>query len=565
MLHPFFRFSRFAWIALIFGALAFASTVSAGPYADRFVWVFGWGLGKDGDVDQIDKVLETAAQHGMNGAVLSGGLDAMSRQSPDYFRRLDHVRQTCERLHLELIPSVFSVGYGSPALGEDKMLAEGLPVKDAPLVVSGGEARLTPDQTIKIPNGDFENFTANHFPGPNFIDQPGEISFADTNVKHSGKASLRLENFSRNQYGHGRAMYALNVQPYRCYRVILWVKTEGLEPAGVFRMTALANNRDIAPREYRIPATSDWQKLTMLFNSLDQQKVNLYAGVWGAKQGKVWLDDWAIEEVGPINVLHRAGTPVTVRSDDGATTFVEGEDYAPLVDKEFNFYHNLDRPSPALRLLPHSAIKVGQRLKVSWYHPMLINDSQVTVCMAEPKLYEIFDRSAKLLAEHLHPKRVLLNMDEIRMGGTCDACRGHDMAALLGECITREVQILRKYIPGVQVYIWSDMLDPNHNAHDNYYLVRGSLAGSWTHVPKDLVIAVWGGTPRAKSLQFFHDQGFQTLVSCYYDADDLTDVKGWLKIAEPMSNVRGFMYTPWTKKYGLLGEFGDLLKPPERK
>ena len=155
MLHPFSRFSRFAWIALIFGSLGIASTVSAAPYADRFVWVFGWGLGKDSDSEHIDQVLQTAAQHGMNGAVLSAGLDAMNRQSPDYFRRLDHVRQTCDRLHLELIPSVFSVGYGSPALGEDKMLAEGLPVKDAPFIVSGSDARLAADQSIKIRNGDF--------------------------------------------------------------------------------------------------------------------------------------------------------------------------------------------------------------------------------------------------------------------------------------------------------------------------------------------------------------------------------------------------------------------------
>ena len=258
------------------------------------------------------------------------------------------------------------------------------------------------------------------------------------------------------------------------------------------------------------------------------------------------------------------GTPVSVKSDDDAITYVEGKDYAPLIDKEFSLYRNLDRPSPPLRIIPGSRIKDGQRLKVSWYHPMLIHDSQVTVCMAEPKLYEILDRSAKLLAEHLHPRRVLLNMDEIRMGGTCEACRGHDMAALLGECITREENILRKYMPEVQVYIWSDMLDPNHNAHDNYYLVQGSFAGSWKHVPKDLVIAIWGGGPRVKSLQFFHDQGFQTLVACYYDADDLSDVKGWLKAAEPFSDVRGFMYTPWTKKYGLLGDFGDLLKPKEK-
>ena len=29
------------------------------------------------------------------------------------------------------------------------------------------------------------------------------------------------------------------------------------------------------------------------------------------------------------------------------------------------------------------------------------------------------------------------------------------------------------------VYVWSDMLDPKHNAHGNYYLVEGHYTGSW--------------------------------------------------------------------------------------
>jgi hypothetical protein len=48
-------------------------------------------------------------------------------------------------------------------------------------------------------------------------------------------------------------------------------------------------------------------------------------------------------------------------------------------------------------------------------------------------------------------------------------------------------------------------------------------------------------------------------VACYYDADDLGDVRGWLDLARPTPGVRGFMYTPWTRKYGLLPAFGDLL------
>ena len=82
---------------------------AAEPYPDRFVWVFGWGLGRDSDVAEITRVLDTAGQHGFNGAVLSSGLDTLCKQSSDYFRRLDQVKQGCERNHLELIPAVFSV------------------------------------------------------------------------------------------------------------------------------------------------------------------------------------------------------------------------------------------------------------------------------------------------------------------------------------------------------------------------------------------------------------------------------------------------------------------------
>ena len=48
--------------------------------------------------------------------------------------------------------------------------------------------------------------------------------------------------------------------------------------------------------------------------------------------------------------------------------------------------------------------------------------------------------------------------------------------------------------------------------------------------------------------------------ACYYDADDLKDVKGWLKLADQTPKVRGLMYTPWQKKYELLPAFGDLVK-----
>ncbi len=526
---------------------------------DRFVWVFGWNLEQDGDVPEVVRVLDAAGQHGCNGAVLSAGLDSLSQKSPDFFRRLELVRQACERNHLELIPAFFSIGYGGGFLTHNPNLAEGLAVKDAPFVVRNGQGRLEDSNSVSLVNGGFEEFSGNRFKGFNFHDQPGEVSFVDTEIKHGGRASLRMENFSANPYGHGRIMQEVELQPCRCYRLTMWVKTEGLLPAGAFRIEVLGDkDRDLAPREFHLPSTTDWRKVSMLFNSLDYGKARLYAGVWGGKAGKFWVDDWSLEEIGAVNVLHRPGTPVEVRSEDGSTTYQEGRDYAPLGAGQIRPWRDTGDAAP-LRVLPGGRIHEGDRLQVSWYHSMLINDSQVTVCMAEPEIYDIFDRETQLLAQRLHPRRVMLNMDEVRMGGTCRACAGRDMGELLGECVTRQADILRRHLPQVKVYAWADMFDPNHNAHGHYYLVKGDFAGSWRHVPKDLVMTVWGGAPRPESVRFFAGQGFPMLLACYYDAENLEEVKGWLKLARATPEARGLMYTPWEKKYSLLPEFGDLL------
>ena len=547
-------FGLFCLFALRLGA--------AERFADRFVWIFGWNLQNDSDVSDISRILETAGKHKLNGAVVSFDLDTLCKKSPDYFKRLDQIKKACDDNHLELIPSIFSIGYGGGALAHNRNLAEGLPVDGASFLVKQGEARLAETNAVDFKNGGFEEFKDNKVQGFDFCDQPGEVSFIDTETRHGGKASLRLEKFTANQYGHGRVMQSVKVLPHRSYRVTLWVKTENLQPSNAFRVQVLAGDRALAPREFHVPATTDWRKLSLLFNSLEFDKVSLYAGLWGGQAGKVWLDDWTIEEIGPVNVLHRPGTPVKVENEDGSVIFAEGKDYAPLQDPQLNPFRD-DGDALPLKVLPGSRIHDGDRLRVSWYHSMLINDSQVTVCMAEPELYEMFDHEVKLLAEHLQPRSVLLNTDEIRMGGTCQACKGRNMGELLGESVTKQAAILRDHIPSVEIYIWSDMFDPNHNAHGNYYLVNGDFTDSWKHVPKNLIMAVWGGEPREASLRFFADQGFRTLIACYYDAPDLKDVESWLQLARQTRKVRGVMYTPWEKKYDLLADFADLLRKPQ--
>lgn len=528
-------------------------------WKDRFVWIFGFNLREINDIEKVISLIKNASKNNFNGIVISSGLDSLCKQDEKFFEGLEKIKRSCDELNMELVPAIFSAGYGSP-LSHDRNLAEGLLVKDSLFMVTGNRAVHIPERKTEIYNGGFEQYQGNKLIGYRFHDDPGKVSFVDTEIKHSGNASLRFENFGMSPYGNGRILQEIEVIPNRCYKLTIWVKTENLRPSGNFRLLVLSGNKDIAPRSFNLAPTGDWKKLTMIFNSLEFSRVNLYAGIWGGKQGKFWIDDWKIEEVALYNVLRRPGTPVVVKNEDGTIIYEEGKDYEKIVDSYFNPYRrDFDYPQPSIVIPIGSRIKNGEYLRVSWYHPMLIYDSQVTVCMAESSLYEIFDHEAKLLWERLKYRKVILNMDEIRMGGTCKSCEGRNMAELLGNCVTRQFEILKKYNPEAEVYIWSDMFDPNHNARSDYYLVRGDFRESWKYIPEKLIIAVWGGRPREKSLKFFSEKGFKILIANYYDADNMDDVKEWLNLAKSVQGVRGFMYTTWQKKYDMLGEYSSMV------
>ncbi|MEK7474807.1 MAG: carbohydrate binding domain-containing protein [Candidatus Coatesbacteria bacterium] len=544
-----------AAMSLLLPALATAAPATTTPATapgvmqDRFVWLFGIELSEPGGMAKVEGILDGAVKHEINGVVASGGADELAG-----------LQAVCDRLGLELIPAQFSFGYGGPFLKHNRNLAEGLQVVDAPFVAgTDGKATLVPDPDLAIVNGDFETHNGDRFKGFGFHDAPGVISFADAAVTHGGTTAMRLTNFASDRWGHGRVSEKVKVLPRRCYRVSIWAKSQDLK-AEDFKIMTLVPGKDertLSHRSFKLGATADWTKVEYVFNSGKYTDVLLYAGVWGGQSGTLWLDDWSITEIGPMNPLRRPGTPVSVKGADGKR-YEEGKDFARIEDPELHPWSL--RPDLPITLLPGSRIKPGTKLKVSWYHPMIVHDSQVTVCMAEPEIYRIVDEEAKALIEKLHPKRIMLNQDEIRMGGTCKACAGRNMGELLGQSITKIMKIVRKHDPKVQIYCWSDMFDPNHNAKPGaYYHVQGDYTGSWKHIPKDLVMAIWGDKAEEKSFKFFSDHGFKILGSCYYDTDTLDLVPGWVAMARKYRAVRGLMYTTWVPKYELLPAFGDLL------
>lgn len=383
-------------------AMVVSAPVALGvEYPCRWVYV-ARGLHKNQDVEEIRGIVETASRHGLNGMVLAGGLDHLDRQPENYFKRLEQVKQLCAQHHIEIIPIVFSAGYGGSVLAYDRNLAEGLLVKDARFIVQGKEAQLKTDFPVEFPNGGFEDHIGNKAKGCRFHDQPGKVSFVDTQVAHEGRVSLRFENFGNYPHGHGCVLFEVSVRPHRCFRVAVWLKTENLQPSGAFHIEVLADKRSLAPVNVRVESTSDWHPVVIGFNSLEYDTLRIYAGVWGGKAGRFWLDDFKIEEVGLVNVLRRGGTPLVVRDENSGTAYEEGRDFAPVTDPKLDF--RFDHAGPAIRLLPDSRIRDGQALRVSYYHGMAIHDGQVTVCMSEPKLYDLWARQAELIQKHLAPK-----------------------------------------------------------------------------------------------------------------------------------------------------------------
>ncbi len=550
---------RFLSLLFIFLLLFLQSCRKHDFLENRWVYV-SRTLQSDRHVSEIKEIVEQASNNGLNGMVFSGRLDNLYIQNSAYFDRLAKVKSICDSYNIEIIPIIFSAGYGSAVIYDNKNLAVGLPVESLPYLVQNGHARLIRDRTLSIINGDFEQAENNSLANTHLQDLPGQISFVDRKIKKQGRQSIRFQNFDKHPNGNARLMYEVKLKPYRNYKITTWVKTENLNPAENLRFQIYSGDgRTLKIYSAKINPTSNWTKIQFDFNSMNYDAVNLYAGVWRGISGKFWVDDLRISEIGLANVLRRPGTPIVVKSAANGETYQESKDFKTINDPKFNFYSSHD--GPTIRILPNSRIQNNDTLLVSYYQGLAINNSQVSLCLSEPKLYELWRERVQQLHEVLSPKKYLLSMDEIRQGGTCAACksRGISMAEILGDCISKQSEILKELNPQNEIFIWSDMLDPNHNAKDNYYLVDGDFTGSWNYIPKDISIVCWYYEMRDKSLAHFSNLGFKTIGAAYYDGADLDNPKGWLESLANTENSIGIMYTTWQNKYQLLTPFSKLV------
>jgi hypothetical protein len=528
-------------VAAIAAALSIITFATDSPFSGRMQkrWLFVWrDLNDLKETDRMIARFPRAKAAGYNGVAFSPNVRK---------EKAAELKEAAKKNGLDIIAIVMG-GIS------DRNYVEGVPVKDALFVVEGNKAVLNQDSPAGIINGDFEAFTGNHFAKWGFQDDEGVTTFVDQDVKHGGKASLRMENIGKNQNRHCRISQPIKLQPYRQYRISVWLKTEHLSPADpeVKVLTSAAPN-GISFQTFRVENTQGWKQYNIVFNSLNNTDARFYAGSWWGKDGKMWWDDIIIEEIGLVNVLRRPGCPVTVGGEDG-TNYEEERDYDKIVDPNLHPwipYHE----QPPIKLTPNTRIKNGDRLRVSYYHPLVVYKDRINYCLSEPKIFEMWESEVRQINDMLHPAEFLMSHDEIRVANHCASCQGKNMTAggLLAWNVKKAAQIIRDIRPDAGIWVWNDMFDPRHNAVDGYYAVNGTLKESWKGLERDVGIVNWHGGLKGKNCQFFADLGLKQILAGYYDGDDSgAAIAEWISSTESVPGIVGAMYTTWEDKYNAM-------------
>ncbi|MEO5917729.1 MAG: hypothetical protein ABIS50_26090 [Luteolibacter sp.] len=494
------------------------------------------------EVERVDGLLVRAVAAGYTHALIQDSkFSRLATVTTEYRPNVEKVKATAKRLGIELVPAVFPVGYSNDILFHDPNLAEGLPVRDALFVVKDGVAGIVSDPPVSLPSTTSKE-------GWGFVD--------DTIVPDDG--AMRSKPMTEN----ARLMKKLKVSPFRQYHVSVEIRTEGLA-GGKPEIKALGKDgRSLQWTNLAAKADQPWTRYDVTFNSLNNDELTLYLGVWGGHRGTLWWRDAGIGECGPVNLLRRDGKFLTIKSV-GGKILVEEKDFEPVTNPltgttpwpgAFKPWHE----PPVLRV---KGMPDGEKLRVSYYHAHIIYDEQVCGCVEEPAFQMLLRNQAKEVADLWETKTHFMSHDEWRLLGWDPACvkSGKTPGKIAADNLRLCTDILRKQVAGGRILVWNDIFDPYHNAVKNYYLANGSFEGSWEGLTPGVEIMNWNFGKRDDSLPFFSKLGHPQLIAGFYDGD-LSDVDAWLASAKNVKRMKGFMYTTWRQDYSKLEAVAEKLQ-----
>lgn len=532
----------------------------------------GWGSGA------ID-ILNRAKNSGYNGIVCV--ISPWDKNSSNFAQ----FESEANKAGVPLIPAAF---YQNEASVRNVNLSEAFPVKDSKFLVgTNGYAAAVAKELIANPG--FETYTGK---APANWKVPSGFCTIDAAIKHSGNVSVLIQN----SQGETKIQTGFAAQSFKAYKLSVWIKTENfsstrgpfLSVTGGGRPLFWLKNNVMPGLSWGgngISGTQNWTQYVCDFNAFE------YTGTAtatlqitdGQAPGKIWVDDFSVEEVGLYETIRRPSCPVVVKSNDGLKTFSENQDY------------NLEIPAPRMGLFPDiqndqgkikfpggSNIKAGDTIKVSWYQ--WANNFDWFAFAAASSCSEAWSDTIKTRIREISngvfssPSGLMMGYDEWWQVFWDPACQQSPYnyktaGEYMGGTIRSTEQLIRQANPQmVDVYVWNDMVDPTNYAGAKPPMmgINGSLSGGWYYVTPSICIMNWSFD--LKSFLFWGGKNAQypipehrQIMSGFYGGPstglvailDSLDAKG-------VNNVVGYMYTCWDGDYSQIENEANLFKSAGR-
>ena len=290
----------------------------------------------------------------------------------------------------------------------------------------------------------------------------------------------------------------------------------------------------------------------MVFNSQEHRRVTIGFSTSRTSRGALRWADWRIEEAGPVNLVRRPGLAFRIAG------LTEGRDFEPVVDPllgaspargQFDTWHE----PPVVRVHRPD----GTRLRASWHEAAVVLHGQVACCLSDTAVIARQVAELRRVRELFGARTVFLMHDEIRAIGLDSTCLATGRTP--GQILAADIRAIRAAAGGMQLCVWNDMFDPEQNGVDDYYLVRGSLAGAWEGLGRDMVVVNWNGDHVASSLRFFGAAGHRQVWAGYYDGPPAA-VLGMLPQLDQVPGTFALMYTTWQDRYDDLEAFASAVR-----
>lgn len=527
-------------------------------------------LSNDDALASAKALIDRAAGLGYNGVVFwDSGFNFMSDdfwpiQNED---RLGEIMKYAAKKKMKVLASNALFGSSNDVLEENPNWAEAQRVEGAQFEVDRSRKRLVFKNSFPgLKNPGFENGKSDWF-------DTNDAGLGINSVAHSGKTAAVIVDAP----GNARLRQKFPLKPWRQYHLRLFYKSSHFTGGPMVSVFDASNFDKVRLNGwFNANGDHDWTQADYTFNSQDSTEGYLYFGVWGGSSGTIWFDDVQIEETALVYVVRRPGAPVKVYdAAHPSTVYRERVDYNPIFDPRMvstrtPFTDNYHDPGP-VTLPAHTNLEPGQTVAIDYYAVFPIPQANsVSMCMTDPAVLKWIAENAHFL-KHQLPENggLVMGYDEIRQMNSCASCRAKHMTAgqLLAWSVGQSIQIYRSAIPQVDLYTWSDMFDPYHNAKKNYYNVEGDLSGSWKGLPADVAILNWNLDDLKNSLNWFSGRDsrqpvpHRQIIAGYYDSHNgSAAAQQELSAAAGIPGVMGLMYTTWNDDYSQMPSFAEAAK-----